>query len=306
MGEVEVEFVSAVSSAAWITRKFSLRKDGKERFLTQLSYEAWPDHGVPLTSREFLTFRHHVKTVEEQEQATGPTLVHCSAGVGRTGTYITVDRVLDAISAGKKSKDLDLDFIMADLRNSRVYMVQTLSQYEFTYRAVADGIRQKLKEAGGYTLSRKMKEFLDEDTAKALEQQKDEDLFHEALLKSTRAALRASTKDEINAATEDTKDLDITRNLTNLESRVESLVMTGSEVNLEKTDGEPIKDLVRKAKDLKDSKRKEREAEKQAAADAKSAELKRNSAARQQEQVKMVKNAAQRDADKFMNKMTKK
>ena len=65
MGEVEVEFVSAVSSAAWITRKFSLRKDGKERFLTQLSYEAWPDHGVPLTSREFLTFRHHVKTVEE-------------------------------------------------------------------------------------------------------------------------------------------------------------------------------------------------------------------------------------------------
>ena len=151
-----------------------------------------------------------------------------------------------------------------------------------------------------------MKEFLDEDTAKALEQQKDEDLFNEALLKSTRAALRASTKDEINAATEDTKDLDITRNLTNLESRVESLVMTGSEVNLEKTDGEPIKDLVRKAKDLKDSKRKEREAEKQAAADAKSAELKRNSAARQQEQVKMVKNAAQRDADKFMNKMTKK
>jgi protein tyrosine phosphatase len=67
MGQIEVEYESAVSGAAWITRKFTLRskKDGEVRSLTQLSYEAWPDHGVPLTSREFLTFRRHVKTLEQ-------------------------------------------------------------------------------------------------------------------------------------------------------------------------------------------------------------------------------------------------
>ena len=210
--ELEIEHISTVSSQCWITRKFFLRKGTEERILTQLSYEAWPDHGVPLTSREFLTFRQHVQTVNKVRPASrahvrpsskfrrqrglapsppptphtphtphtahrtshiahrtpahsplcraqaktilGPIVVHCSAGVGRTGTYITVDKVLDAVDAGQKNDELNLDKVMQKQRHDRVFMVQTQSQYEFTYRAVADGIRQKLKEAGGYTLSR--------------------------------------------------------------------------------------------------------------------------------------------------------
>jgi hypothetical protein len=239
-------------------------------------------------------------------------LVHCSAGVGRTGTYITVDRVLDAIAAGKKDRDLDLDKIMADLRNSRVFMVQTLSQYEFTYRAVADGIRQQLKEAGGYTLSRDLKEFYEGDAAKALEAQKDEDVFNEALLKNTRAALKASTQSEIDASGgglgEKWKslDLDIGRNLTNLESRVQSLKMTGSKINLEETDGAPIQDLIRRAKALEQKKRTEREAEKQAEANANADKSRIEKEARQQEQVNMEKKSAQKQSDRYMGKMTKK
>jgi len=157
-----------------------------------------------------------------------------------------------------------------------------------------------------------LKEFYVEDTAKALEEQKDEDVFNEALLKNTRAALKASTQLEIDASGGGLgekwtpPDLDLDRNLTNLESRVESLTMTGSKVNLEKTDGEPIKALIRRAKALEEKKRTERQAVKQAEADANAAKLRIAAAARQQEQVNMMKKSAQKKSDKFMSKMTKK
>lgn len=63
-------------------------------------------------------------------------------------------RILDAVASGQKSRDLDLDSVMANQRDARVFMVQTLPQYEFAYRAVCDGIRAQLKQCGGFTLSR--------------------------------------------------------------------------------------------------------------------------------------------------------
>ena len=61
----------------------------------------YPDHGVPVTTREFLDFRKAVKTISDFTKS--PVLVHCSAGVGRTGTYITVDRCAAATVAACES-----------------------------------------------------------------------------------------------------------------------------------------------------------------------------------------------------------
>jgi len=143
LGQVEVEFVSTESTDVFITRKFVLRKGSKELKVTMFSYEAWPDHGVPVTTREFLDFRKAVKTISDFTKS--PVLVHCSAGVGRTGTYITVDRCLDAVESGKKSKDLDVDTTVKSLRMCRCFMVQTEPQYVFCYHALLDGIRESLK-----------------------------------------------------------------------------------------------------------------------------------------------------------------
>eukprot|EP00039_Didymoeca_costata_P014340 m.230362 g.230362 ORF g.230362 m.230362 type:complete len:277 (-) comp15999_c0_seq4:4967-5797(-) len=61
LGNVEVEFNSAEVHDTYIIRKFTLRKGSQQRSVQQFSYEAWPDHGVPLTTREFLDFRRIVK-----------------------------------------------------------------------------------------------------------------------------------------------------------------------------------------------------------------------------------------------------
>lgn len=68
LGQLTVEFMSADHSDAWIVRSFKVKKGNTERIIQMFSYEAWPDHGVPLTTREFLGFRKAVK-VSLREQS---------------------------------------------------------------------------------------------------------------------------------------------------------------------------------------------------------------------------------------------
>lgn len=160
---IEVEHVDTVVKQAWITRKFKLRKGSQELDVVQFSYEAWPDHGVPLTTREFLNFRDAVKK-QEKQFGRGPTVIHCSAGVGRTGTYVAIDRVLEAVKAGKKSKDLDIDLCVKSMREKRMFMVQTEAQYRFCYQAILDGIRVELKSMNVEKMkSKETKDFIKKD-----------------------------------------------------------------------------------------------------------------------------------------------
>lgn len=89
--KIKVEFISAIPSQYYVYRKFHVTK-AKEptRVIHHFQYESWPDHGVPLTSREFIEFRDAIAAVATNPNA--PLVIHCSAGVGRTGTYITIDR----------------------------------------------------------------------------------------------------------------------------------------------------------------------------------------------------------------------
>lgn len=71
------------------------------------AFQAWPDHGVPADPGCVLNFLHDVNARQEsiantlsqggQNQTVGPILVHCSAGIGRTGTFIVIDMILDQI-----------------------------------------------------------------------------------------------------------------------------------------------------------------------------------------------------------------
>jgi tyrosine-protein phosphatase non-receptor type 11 len=59
--------------------------------------QAWPDHGVPSDPGCVLNFLHDVNARQESIRCAGPVLVHCSAGIGRTGTFIVIDMILDQI-----------------------------------------------------------------------------------------------------------------------------------------------------------------------------------------------------------------
>ena len=83
-------------------------------------FTAWPDHGVPDYATPILGFHRRVQS--QHKPSKGPILIHCSAGVGRTGTYIAIDNVLDQISVDGL---IDISGTIVKARNQRMKLVQT-------------------------------------------------------------------------------------------------------------------------------------------------------------------------------------
>jgi len=93
---------------------------GQVKDITQFAYTAWPDHGVPATTRELLYFRKVIRQAIGDQRS--PVLIHCSAGVGRTGTFVGMDRMIESVLL---LKDVSILSIVEDMRKSRNFMVQS-------------------------------------------------------------------------------------------------------------------------------------------------------------------------------------
>jgi len=265
LGGVTITHLEHDQNDVFVTRNFKISKDGVERELAQYSYEAWPDHGVPLTTKQFLDFRAAVKKTTDASK--GPVVVHCSAGVGRTGTYITVDRILDAVASLTKSKDLDVDSVVFELRMHRMLMVQTQTQFQFCYKAVLDGIRMMLNAQNVATLSRAHKEFVNKDAEEAKEREVIEE---KELGNVTQEAEHVTTTEEDIRIAQDEwnqtadPEYDVDRTLDTIESRFQSLTDSGK-LDMTKASGAQIRLLVEAGKRLdamKKAKWKKRQAQK--------------------------------------------
>ena len=90
--------------------------------VTQYHYLAWPDHGVPANAISMINFIKRVRKTHPYSRQ-DLLLVHCSAGVGRTGTFITLDYMLERIKA---EKTINIYEYVSELRKQRVLMVQTV------------------------------------------------------------------------------------------------------------------------------------------------------------------------------------
>ena len=88
----------------------------------QFHFIAWPDHGVPDNCAVMLNFIRRVRKLHPYSNPC-PLLVHCSAGVGRTGTFIVLDTMLERM---KEEDTLNIYDYVTKLRKQRVLMVQTL------------------------------------------------------------------------------------------------------------------------------------------------------------------------------------
>ena len=93
----------------------------------QFHFTAWPDHGVPQYATGLLSFRNRVNKHTSLHPTT-PTVVHCSAGVGRTGTYIAIDILIQKL---EKEGTTDVFNVVRNLRFQRRYMVQTVVSIYF-------------------------------------------------------------------------------------------------------------------------------------------------------------------------------
>lgn len=89
------------------------------RKVTQFHFTSWPDHGVPEYASPLLMLLRRVKS--QHKPTKGPILVHCDAGVGRTGSFIAIDNALD--QAAQESV-IDIASIVCQMRNQRMKMVQ--------------------------------------------------------------------------------------------------------------------------------------------------------------------------------------
>ncbi|CAB4065164.1 PTPN4 [Lepeophtheirus salmonis] len=108
-----------------------INKEGEERSISQMAYLSWPDHGVPESSDEFFDFVETVRT--HRAASINPTVVHCSAGIGRTGVLILMETAVNLIEANQPVYPLDLTRVMRDQRAS---MIQTPTQYRFVCQAI--------------------------------------------------------------------------------------------------------------------------------------------------------------------------
>uniref|UniRef100_A0A8C7UR60 protein-tyrosine-phosphatase n=1 Tax=Oncorhynchus mykiss TaxID=8022 RepID=A0A8C7UR60_ONCMY len=101
--------------------------------VTQLHFTNWPDFGVPFSPIGMLKFLKKVKTVNPSYA--GPIVVHCSAGVGRTGTFIVIDAMIDMMHVEQR---LDVFGFVTRIREQRSQLVQTDMQYSFIYQALLE------------------------------------------------------------------------------------------------------------------------------------------------------------------------
>ncbi|XP_030207660.1 receptor-type tyrosine-protein phosphatase S isoform X11 [Gadus morhua] len=136
-GLIQVTLLDTVELATYSVRTFALYKSGsnEKREVRQFQFTAWPDHGVPEHPTPFLAFLRRVKACNPPDA--GPMVVHCSAGVGRTGCFIVIDAMAERI---KQEKALDIYGHVTLMRSQRNYMVQTEDQYVFIHDALLEAV----------------------------------------------------------------------------------------------------------------------------------------------------------------------
>ncbi|XP_031750860.1 receptor-type tyrosine-protein phosphatase kappa-like isoform X2 [Xenopus tropicalis] len=129
-GDIRVSVQSSTQTGALVTRSLALQKVGgtAQRTVEHLHYLQWPDHGVPNKPSGLLQLVEQMN--ECKLPGSGPVIVHCSAGIGRTGTLLALDILLKRARAEGKVNVYECTLQM---RRKRLNMVQTQGQYVFLY-----------------------------------------------------------------------------------------------------------------------------------------------------------------------------
>ena len=173
--EATVELKHELAGQAWTQRELLvvIKKTQERRSIFHYHFTDWPDHGVPSSARSFINYVRMLITKNQQVLAenginslpaprgglppgqlpTGkvvppPLLAHCSAGIGRTGTFVGLFAVLQSLQyMGTEVNTINVMDVVRRMRQCRQFLVQSLSQYEFLYDTIQQATEEYLQTA---------------------------------------------------------------------------------------------------------------------------------------------------------------
>nr|XP_046254938.1 tyrosine-protein phosphatase non-receptor type 2a [Scatophagus argus] len=119
---------------------------GESREIYHFHYTTWPDFGVPESPASFLNFLFKVRESGSLGPEHGPSVVHCSAGIGRSGTFALVDTCLVLMDRRTDPSSVDIQKVLLDMRDYRMGLIQTPDQLRFSYMAVIEGAKLTLTD----------------------------------------------------------------------------------------------------------------------------------------------------------------
>uniref|UniRef100_A0AAG5D766 protein-tyrosine-phosphatase n=1 Tax=Anopheles atroparvus TaxID=41427 RepID=A0AAG5D766_ANOAO len=140
---LSVVYLKCVEYKNFCRRTFRLTdtESGKSREVIQFHYMTWPDFGIPSSPVAFLQFLKEVRGSGTLDSDVGPPIIHCSAGIGRSGTFCLVDCCLVLID--KEGEDrVSVQDVLLELRQYRMGLIQTPDQLYFSYQAIIEGMKR--------------------------------------------------------------------------------------------------------------------------------------------------------------------
>ncbi|KAE8598295.1 hypothetical protein XENTR_v10016789 [Xenopus tropicalis] len=157
-----VKLVSEDIKSYYTVRVLQLQdiKTGEARDIFHFHYTTWPDFGVPQSPASFLNFLFKVRESGSLSLQNGPAVVHCSAGIGRSGTFSLVDTCLVLMEKREDPCSVDIKQVLLNMRNYRMGLIQTPGQLRFSYMAVIEGSKYIM---GDSSLQDHWKELSQED-----------------------------------------------------------------------------------------------------------------------------------------------
>ncbi|KAL1020950.1 hypothetical protein UPYG_G00006790 [Umbra pygmaea] len=139
----KLTFVSEDIKSYYTVRQLELENQTTQetREILHFHYTTWPDFGVPESPASFLNFLFKVRESGCLNSEHGPVVVHCSAGIGRSGTFCLADTCLLLMSKRKDPSSVRLRDVLLEMRRYRMGLIQTPDQLRFSYLAVIEGAK---------------------------------------------------------------------------------------------------------------------------------------------------------------------
>ena len=145
-GSYMVECISCDWNSSYCLSSLKLKNldTEKSRTILHYHYHAWPDFGVPKDPMAFLDFLMDVRRSGVMQPDVGPAVVHCSAGIGRSGVFSLVDACVSWLEAGGLHT-LDIKTLLLHMRKQRLGLIQTPEQLRFSYMTVLNAAHHVLR-----------------------------------------------------------------------------------------------------------------------------------------------------------------